>query len=125
MPSAGYPRQLTSLVLILFIMLMSGSAHAAMITYQTGSAYTAAQEARQTIDAFMAREDVKNALIRMGVDPEEASGRIKALSDSEVIAAAQHIDNAPAGGGGVITIIAGLLVLIVAAILDLTKAILS
>lgn len=128
MLSAGYFRQFTSLVLILFIMFMSGpanTAHAAMINYRTGSSDTPAQEARQTVDAFMAREDVKSALVHMGVDPVEASGRIKALTDSEVIAAAQHIDNAPAGGGGVITIIAGLLVLIVAAILDLTKAILS
>jgi len=128
MPSAAYFRQFTSLFLILFIMFMSGpanTAHAAMINYQTGSMDTPVQEARQTVDAFVAREDVKSALVKLGVDPVEASGRIKALSDSEVIAVAQHIDNAPAGGGGIITIIAGLLVLIFAAILDLTKAILS
>ncbi|WP_303850157.1 PA2779 family protein [Seleniivibrio woodruffii] len=125
MISAGYFRQYTSLVLVFFIMFMSGSARAAMITYHTENIDTAAQTARQTVNTFMAREDVKNALIGMGVNPEEASGRIKALSDSEAIAAAQNIDNAPAGAGGFITVIAGLLVLIIAAILDLTKVILS
>jgi len=128
MISAGYFRQYTSLVLILFIMFMSGPthiAHAAMIGYETSNTDTAAQQARQKVDTFMAREDVKNALVKMGIDPAEASDRIKALSDSEAIAAAQHIDSAPAGGDGIITIIAGLLVLIIAAILNLAKAILS
>ena len=128
MISAGCFRQYTSLVLILFIMFMSGPthiAHAAMIGYETGNSEMAAEQARQTVDAFMAREDVKSALVKMGINPAEASDRIKALSDSEAIAAAQHIDSAPAGGEGIITIIAGLLVLIIAAILNLTKAILS
>ena len=75
-------------------------------------------DARARVDALLAREDVAAELGRYGLTPEQAQGRIAALSDAEVQRIAGRIDELPAGGsfGEVVLIVA--LVVVVLAITD-------
>jgi len=53
---------------------------------------------RAKVEAFLSRDEVKNELIRFGVEPSEASQRLASLSDQEIEKMAGQIDEAPAGG---------------------------
>ena len=57
------------------------------------------QDARDHLKTFISRDDIKNALISQGVDPDEAKARVDSLSDYEVIEVAGKIEQLPAGGG--------------------------
>ena len=57
------------------------------------------QDARDHLKTFISRDDIKNALISQGIDPDEAKARVDSLSDSEVIEVADKIEQLPAGGG--------------------------
>jgi len=66
------------------------------------------------IQSSLAREDVRKALVQLGVDPEQAQERVLALTDSEVAQLDQQLAKLPAGGdGGWILLVIVLTVLIV------------
>jgi len=66
------------------------------------------------IQSSLAREDVRKALVQLGVDPEQAVERVLALTDSEVAQLDQQLAKLPAGGdGGWILLVIVLTVLIV------------
>ena len=58
-----------------------------------------AQDARDHLKTLISKNDIKNALISQGIDPDEAKARVDSLSDSEVIEVADKIEQLPAGGG--------------------------
>lgn len=62
-------------------------------------------EARHTVDTYLARTEVAAELAALGVDPELARLRVAALSASELEELAGRIEEAPAGGDGVLTVI--------------------
>lgn len=68
------------------------------------------QEARNYLKQLMAREDVRSALIAQGIDPMEAEARIASLSDSEVIAVVDEIEQLPAGGNALGIIVGAVLI---------------
>ncbi len=76
--------------------------------------------ARATVDAALARDDVRARLAELGVDAAAVEGRLAALSDSEIQTLADRIDEAPAGGDALAVIGAVFLVLL---ILELTGVI--
>jgi hypothetical protein len=78
----------------------------------------AAQIAR--VQAAMARDDVRSALIDRGVDPAAAAGRVAALSDRQLADLAAQLDELPAGGSALAVIGIVFLVLL---ILELTGVI--
>ena len=88
-----------------FFLTFGPIAHADVIS--TGSALQ--MELRQAqvirVDAFLARDDVRKALIAQGVSPSDAVHRINALTDSELQQLATRIDQLPAGGTGVIEVV--------------------
>lgn len=61
-------------------------------------AATRSNGARATVDATLARADVRAGLAAMGVDPAELDGRLAALSDEEIASLAGQIESTPAGG---------------------------
>ena len=66
------------------------------------------------IQSSLAREDVRKALVQLGVDPEQAQERVLALTDSEVAQLDEQLVKLPAGGdGGWILLVIVLTVLIV------------
>ena len=56
------------------------------------------QDHRGSVQDVLARADVREQMVGLGVDPAEVEARIAALTDAEVAALADRIDGAPAGG---------------------------
>lgn len=66
------------------------------------------------IQSNLAREDVRKAMVGLGVDPSQAQERVSALTDAEVVQLDQELARLPAGGdGGWILLVIVLTVLIV------------
>lgn len=79
-----------------------------------------AQKAREYLKNEIFREDVQNYLIAKGIDPFEAKERVDSLSDSEVIAIADQIEQLPAGGNAIGVIVgAALIVFLVLLLTDI------
>ncbi|GAB6908194.1 hypothetical protein JCM12296A_40330 [Desulfosarcina cetonica] len=77
-------------------------------------------ESRAAVHAVLAREDVRQALVSQGIDVQEASARIDSLSDAEIIALADRMDQLPAAGSAVGAIVtATVVVFIVLLITDI------
>jgi hypothetical protein len=108
--------------LMLVICVPVHSVLAAMIKTETVMDTSCSQEARENLNQLLAREDVRAALIARGIDPLEAKARLNSLSDAEVIAIADQIEQLPVGGDsflGVVLAIA-ILVFLVLVITDIT-----
>jgi hypothetical protein len=75
------------------------------------------------IDAVLAQSEVKKELERLGVDPDQTSARIAALSDQELQLLAHDLEELPAGGLlatiGVVFIV--LLILELVGVIDIFK----
>ena len=87
--------------LAFFMFILAGpyqSAMAAMIETEVVVDADRAQSAREYLNGFLAREDVTNALITQGIDPQEAKIRINSLTDQEAQFIADKLKQLPAGG---------------------------
>jgi len=92
--------------LAIFMFILSGpyqSAMAAMIGTEVVIDADRAQSAREFLNGFLAREDVRNALISQGIDPQEAKSRIDSLTDKEAQRVADQLERLPAGGDFLVT----------------------
>ena len=107
-----------------FIDFSPQSAQAGMISTETILSAQATTAARDRVQAFLARDDVRQAISAQGVAPEEVARRVASLTDDEVNRIAADIDNLPAGAG-VGTIVGAavfvFVLLLVTDILGLTK----
>ena len=65
----------------------------------------------------LARDDVRQAMLRLGADPLQADARVASLSDAEVMKLQGQLDRLPAGGDALAVV--GV-VFIVLLILELT-----
>jgi hypothetical protein len=81
----------------------------------------AAASDRDRVNAFLAREDVTQAMLGQGVSALAATERVKAMSDAEVAQLAGRIDQAPAGGEVLGILFTIFIVLLVTDILGFTK----
>ena len=72
------------------------------------------------VQGVMARKEVRDRMMAMGVDPAEVDGRIAALTPAELADLADRLEQAPAGGDALAVI--GI-VFIVLLILELTGVI--
>ncbi len=88
------------------------SAVAALVETEIMLDMSRSLEARETVRQFMAREDVKSAIVSQGVDPLEANARLDSLTDAEVIQLADQIEQLPAGGDFLGFVIAVLVIVI-------------
>jgi hypothetical protein len=50
------------------------------------------------VRAGLARAEVRDRLVTLGVEPAQVEGRLAALTDAELATLAQRFDQAPAGG---------------------------
>ena len=95
-------------------------ANAAMIgTLQAVESGTRAHDLA-TVNASLAREDVRQQFVALGVDPAQVETRIAALTDAELSRLAGQMSEMPAGGDALAVI--GI-VFIVLLILELTGVI--
>ena len=95
---------------------------AAMISTETAIEPENRQEQIVRINAVLAREDVQEMLVRMGVDPEQARLRVNSLTNEELQDLHQKMDRMPAAGTGVVEVVGIVaIVLIVLELLDVTN----
>jgi len=94
-------------------------AHAALVG--TEQVLHADSSARMHIDAWLARAEVRRALVDNGVDLGQVQGRVDALSDTEAIDFAARIDDLPAGGDVLGILFAVFVILLITDILGFTK----
>lgn len=87
-------------------------AHAAMVSTEQVISEDAATD-RERVMNFLAREDVRREIEALGIDPEEAAARAKALSDEEIARVANKLDETAAGQSAVGIIVGALLLVFV------------
>lgn len=85
-------------ILQIFCVGIPLSANAAMIGTDTAIETSQRAEHRQTVDAFMAQEQVRQQLLDWGVAADQVEERLAALTDAELRDLATRMDDAPAGG---------------------------
>ena len=115
MPSATFNRLLAVLLVVCLTNLgLVHSAGAAVIATPQLLQLEDRTAAVSRIQSNLAREDVRKAMVQLGVDPEQARERVLGLTDSEVTQLDQELAKLPAGGdGGWILLVIVLTVLIV------------
>jgi hypothetical protein len=95
-------------------------AHAAMVSTEQVIREDAATENRERVMTFLAREDVRREMEALGIEPEEATARTKALSDEEITRIANKLDEMAVGQNAVAAIIgAAVFIFIVLLITDI------
>lgn len=112
--------------LMLLVSLPLGVAQAGMVSTEQviEQAYpkqsAAEPSARERVSTFLKRQDVRDQLRELGVDPAEALARADALSDAEIEQLAGKLDELPAGSSAVGAIVGAIvLVFVVLLITDL------
>lgn len=97
-------------------------ARAGMVGTDTAIARHAPPLERATLLADLKTPEVRDQLVALGVDPEEAHARIAALTDDEIAALAAEIEAGTAGGASIVgALLTVFVVLLVTDILCLTR----
>jgi hypothetical protein len=82
---------------------------------------TQAESPQADVQAFLARGEVQEQLIALGVDPADASGRVAALTDQELSLLQNHINDLPAGSSALAVLGAVFLVLLILELVGVTN----
>lgn len=86
-------------VLMLALSMPMGTARAALVGTEQVIGSAEAEVERARIGVLLAREDVRQHMRTMGVDPDEAAARLDGLSEAEIKQVAARLDTLPAGQG--------------------------
>ena len=112
-----------SFFLVFSFLLLDFSVQAAkaqMIDTNTVLSVNTSESSRAQVNAFLQREDVLAAMQQQGVDAVEAQKRVASLSDAELARISQAMEQLPAGGSTIGTIVgAALFIFVVLLITDL------
>jgi hypothetical protein len=94
--------------------------HAAVIDTQAAIEFDDRADRIAHINTMLARDDVRTALIDLGVSPDDATARIQRMTDEELHLLEQQLNELPAGGSlvGVVGIVA--IVLVILELLNVT-----
>lgn len=105
-----------------FAMLsLTQPAHATLISTQQVMAENAPAADRAKLEAALARPDVQAQLEKLGISQADAQSRVASLTDAEVLALNERIDQLPAGAGIVGALVLIFVILLVTDILGFTK----
>ena len=104
---------------VLSLSLYMPAAQAAMVSTDIILADTST--ARTQLQTILLRADVQQGLLEKGVNPLDVQARVNALSDEEATQLAAQLEDLPAGGDGLGTIVFLFLVLVVLDIICLTN----
>lgn len=109
------------LVVSLTLSMAAAPATAGVIsTQQALSAELRAAKETQ-VRQSLAREDVRQAMQRLGVDPADADARIASLSDAELVQMQGELDRLPAGGSALAVIGVVFVVLLILELVGVTN----
>ena len=110
--------------LMLAVSMPLGAARAALVGTEQLVSPSQAEADRARVVAFVARQDVREEMRRMGVSPDEAAARVAVMSDMEIAKVAARIDEAPAGQGAAGAVIGAIvtifIILLITDLLGLT-----
>jgi len=116
-----------SLILIFSFILLDFTAinaKAGLIETETVINNLQKEKSRSRISFFLNRQEVLEAFSKQGIDPLEAKKRVASLTDQEVEKICKVLDQLPAGGDGVGTVVGAVvlifLVLLITDLLGLT-----
>ncbi|MBU2537102.1 MAG: PA2779 family protein [Proteobacteria bacterium] len=116
-----------SFLLVFSFLLLDFSvrtSHAQMIDTNTVMTVQKKIADREQVTDFLGREDVRQVMIQQGIDAVEAQKRVASLSDAELAKISQAMEQLPAGGDGIGTVIGAavfiFVVLLITDILGLT-----
>ncbi len=111
--------------MMLLASLPWGVAQAGMVTTDRVIDEITIQDDRARVMDFLVRDDVRQQLEALGIDPDEAAARADSLSDAEIMQIAGQLDELPAGqdalGVVVGTILVIFIVLLITDLLGLTN----
>lgn len=96
-------------------------AQAALVSTEEAVSAELAQAEREKLGAFLAREDVRQALMAQGVSEQAVQERVRAMTDAEVAQLAGRVEQTPAGGDVIGILFTVFIVLLVTDIMGLTK----
>jgi len=100
--------------------IISAPVHATMINTVEIFKQNQHDFSSKSINTFLDRSEVQKYLVAWGVNPEEAKARIGSLSDQEIENIVSRMDQLPAGGDAIGTILgAALVIFIVLVITDI------
>lgn len=120
-----FRRTASVLALIALTLSFVPPASAQLVSTSEALALEDGGRSQSTVDAYLARAEVTAELEALGVDPELARLRVAALSASELEDLAGRIEEAPAGGDGVIVVLGitflVLLILELVGVIDIFK----
>ena len=108
--------QKTSVFVLIFNLILAGLPQVSLAgLVGTGAAIEmqASNDRTARVDAFLAREDVREQMIKLGADPAAAQARVAQLTESELLQLERHIEELPAGGNALAVIGAVFLVLLI------------
>ena len=106
-------------------LLPVSQAHAGMISTDRVIQQDRVNSDRERVSTFIARDDVRKEFQKHGVNPDEATARVAALSDAEIGQIADRLDTLPAGQDAATAIIGAavtiFIILLITDILCLTN----
>ena len=111
----------SSLIVCLTAASLPFGAQARIVSTEEVTTPAAASVSRDTVNRFLARDDVRQAMQGQGLSIEAATQRVAAMSDAEVAQLAGRVEQAPAGGDVLGLMFTVFIVLLVTDILGLTK----
>lgn len=83
------------------------------------------EDSRARVTAFLDRQEVREAFIKKGIDPDQTKNGVANLTDHEIAQICKTLDQLPAGGDGLGTVVGAavliFLVLLITDILGLTN----
>lgn len=111
----------STMIVCMTVVGMPLTAQASIVPTDEAITTVQASANRDKVEAFLARADVRDAMVAQGLNPDTASERVRAMSDAEVSQLADRVDQAPAGAGVLGLVFTVFIVLLVTDILGLTK----
>ncbi|MES2623893.1 MAG: PA2779 family protein [Pseudomonadota bacterium] len=93
---------------------------AAMVDNNQLATQAQLQVQRDEVRSFVAREDIRDAMVGYGVSTADVDARINNLTESELLKIQERISQLPAGGSGVLEAI--VVVILIFVLLDLLGA---
>jgi hypothetical protein len=96
-------------VAMLVVSMPIGAAQAALVSTEQLLTTGDGPAERARVMAFLERADVREQIVALGVDPNEAAARVQALSDAQVRQIAGQLDQLPAGQSAVSIIVGAIL----------------
>ena len=96
-------------------------AQAGVITTQEAMSAETRAAAEDHVRTAFAREEVRQAMQQLGVNPADAEARIASLSDAELVQLQGQVDQLPAGGSALAVIGLVFVVLLILEIVGVTN----